>query len=142
MPVRRKACAAACAQTTRFLRGIWSGSGGEGGREDNAEERTWTGGIRPATAQGAGRGSCGVCERARVRARIWCVRGGRVRVRVPACTRERSHSGPLLGVVRFVGRGHFLSEEIFLSSNLRILRRHGTGTSISRATAGRPRYLI
>ena len=32
--------------------------------------------------------------------------------------------------------------EIFLSFNLRILRRHGTGTSISRATAGRPRYLI
>ena len=35
-----------------------------------------------------------------------------------------------------------VSEEIFLSFNLRILRRHGTGTSISRATAGRPRYLI
>ena len=35
-----------------------------------------------------------------------------------------------------------LSEEIFLSFNLRILRRHGTGTSISQATAGQPRYLI
>ena len=30
----------------------------------------------------------------------------------------------------------WMSEEIFLSFNLRILRRHGTGTSISRATAG------
>ena len=38
--------------------------------------------------------------------------------------------------------GSWLSEEIFHSFKLRILRRHGTGTSISRATAGRPRYLI
>ena len=30
----------------------------------------------------------------------------------------------------------------FLSFNLRILRRHGTGNSFSRATAGQPRYLI